>query len=132
MDNFVLFINIATKLNRAIHNQELLMSVESLEQIIEKSAAELERRPGRKNIAMLAMAFVLFLVPVYLFFNMESGVYQKSYAPVVVGWLMISVWISHVTTSALFVGRTIELQLSIETAKAILGLSKEKNNNAGQ
>jgi hypothetical protein len=102
------------------------MSVESLEQIIEKSEAELERRPGRKNIAMLAMAFVLFLLPVYIFFSMESGIYQKSYAPVVVGWLMISVWISHVTTSALFVGRTMELQLSIETAKAVLGLSKEK------
>jgi len=103
------------------------MSVESLEQIIEKSEAELEGRPGRKNIAMLAMAFVLFLVPVYLFFSMDSGIYKNSYAPVVVGWLMIAVWISHVTTSALFVGRTVELELSIETAKAILGLSKEKN-----
>jgi len=103
------------------------MSVESLEKIIEKSEAELEGRPGRKNIAMLSMAFVLFLVPVYIFFSMESGIYQKSYAPVVVGWLMVSVWISHVTTSALFTGRTVELELSIETAKAILGLSKERN-----
>ena len=102
------------------------MSVESLEKIIEKSEAELEGRPGRKNIAMLAMAFVLFLLPVYIFFSMESGIYQQSYAPVVVGWLMIAVWISHVTTSALFVGRTVELELSVETAKAILSLSKEK------
>jgi len=102
------------------------MSLESLEQIIKKSEAELEGRPGRKNIAMLAMAFVLFLLPVYLFFSMDTGIYQHSYAPVVVGWLMIAVWISHVTTSALFVGKTVELELSIETAKAILGLSKEK------
>lgn len=108
------------------------MSVESLEQIIEKSKAELDRRPGRKNLAMLSMAFVLFLVPVYVFFSLESGIYQKSYAPVVVGWLMISVWISHVTTSALFVGRTIELELSIETAKTILGLTKAKDSEGNE
>jgi len=81
---------------------------------------------------MLFMAIVLFLVPVYLFFSMENNIYQHSYAPVVVGWLMIAVWMSHVTTSALFAARTVELELSIETAKAMLGLSKEKDKEAGE
>lgn len=103
------------------------MSIEPLELVIEKSKAELERRPGRKNLAMLSMAIILFLVPLYIFFSQQAGVYQQSYAPIVVGWLMISVWISHVTTSALFVGRTIELELSIETSTAILDLKKESN-----
>lgn len=102
------------------------MSTESLEKIIENSKAELERRPARKNIAMIAMAIIIFLGPVFFFFNQQGNVYQTGYAPLFVGWLMICVWISHVTTSALFISRSTELNLSIETATAILELTKEK------
>lgn len=102
------------------------MSIESLERVIENSKIELERRPARKNIAMIAMALIIFLGPIFFFFNQEGNVYQTGYAPLFVGWLMICVWISHVTTNAFFISRTTELLLSIETAAAVLELSKNK------
>jgi hypothetical protein len=39
---------------------------------------------------------------------------------------MISVWIGHVSSSALLTARTTELALSLEMATAILELIKEK------
>lgn len=102
------------------------MSTEPLELVIENAKAELNRRPARKNLSMLLIALIVFLGPVLFFFSQQESVYKTAYAPLLVGWLMISVWISHVISHALFISRTTELALSIETATAILNLSNKK------
>lgn len=105
------------------------MNTEVLEMTIEKSREELERRPARKNVSMIAIALVLFFGAAFLFFSQEDNVYQTAYAPLLVGWLMISVWIGHVVSSAMFISRSVELELSIESARAILDLAKDRESN---
>jgi len=105
------------------------MSTESFELIIENAKAELERRPARKNIAMISIALILFFGVVFVFFSQPDNVYKTAYAPLLVGWLMICVWIGHVTSSAMFISRSVELELNIGSAKAILKLAKDKESN---
>ncbi len=105
------------------------MNTEAFEMTIEKSREELEKRPARKNITMIAIALILFFGAAFLFFNQPDSVYKTAYAPLLVGWLMICVWIGHVISSAMFISRSVELQLSIETASTILELAKEREND---
>jgi len=105
------------------------MSTEVFEYTVEKAKEELEKRPGRKNIAMISLALMLFFAPVFFFFSQENNVYQTAYAPLLVGWLMITVWIGHVVSSAMFISRSVELELSLEIANAILALTREKESN---
>lgn len=105
------------------------MNTEALEMTIAITKEELEKRPARKNIAMIAIALLLFLGPLVIFFTQPDNVYQTGFGPIVAGWLMICVLIGHITSSALFVGRTIELALALETAATILELAKEKESN---
>ena len=105
------------------------MNTEAFKLVIENTKAELDRRPARKNIAMITIALLVFFGPVFFFFSQQSNVYQSAYAPLLVGWLMISVWIGHVSSSALLTARTTELALALEMATAILELIKEKEGN---
>jgi len=106
------------------------MSVESLEQAIESTKKELERRPARKNIGTILITLIVFFIPVYLFFGQQDSVYQTGYAPLVVGWLMISVGIGHTLSTALFIGRTVELTLSLEIASNMLENTKQEKSDS--
>jgi len=105
------------------------MNRESLEMAIEDAKKSLEGRNVKKNLSWLLTTAVMFLVPIFYFYGQEESVYRTAYAPLVVGWLMITVWIGNVVSRTLVGGKTIELILAIETSTALLELVKERESS---
>lgn len=104
------------------------MNRESLEMAVEDAKRELSGRPIRKTFSWVFISIFLFAIPVFFFFSQQASVYRFAYAPLVVGWLMISIWIGNVIARNLIAGKTIELTLSVEMANAILELTKKEEN----
>jgi len=104
------------------------MNTENLEMAIEDAKTVLRSQGTKKGLSWLLTSVSLFVVPIVYFYNQDDSVYRTAYAPLVVGWLMISVWLGNVTARTVVGGRTAQLILSIETATTIVGLAKEKAN----
>jgi len=95
------------------------MSSEALKQAIEDGDKELSGRETKRNIAWFVIALMLFGTPLYLFLNAPDSVYQTSYAAIALIWFMTATVASNFIAGAMFAGRTVELQLQLEIAKAI-------------
>ncbi|ATX82142.1 hypothetical protein Ga0123462_1278 [Mariprofundus ferrinatatus] len=109
------------------------MGTESLENAIEETKSELDKREPRRLIAWAVITLVIFFVPIVLFYKLASGsVFETSYAPVVIVWLMVSLGVSNVIAAALFSARTVELRLAVETATAVLKLAKSGDATTGE
>jgi len=103
------------------------MSIETLEQAIEETQAQLDGRESRRLITWAVVTIVLFFIPIVLFFKLAAGTaYETSYAPIVLVWLMISMGMGNVIATALVAARTVELRLAVATASSVLSLVKDR------
>jgi len=109
------------------------MSIETLEQAIEETQAELDGRGARKMISWAVVTIILFFIPIVLFFQLFAGsAYETSYAPIVLVWLMISMGVGNVIATALAAPRTVELRLALATASSLLSMLKEDEKVSSQ
>ena len=104
------------------------MNTENLEMAIEDAKTELSGQGTKKGLSWVLTSVILFVVPIVYFYNQDDSVYRTAYAPLVVGWLMVSVWLGNVVARAVIGSKTTQLTLSIETATAIVELAKERAN----
>ncbi|ATX79474.1 hypothetical protein Ga0123461_1055 [Mariprofundus aestuarium] len=103
------------------------MSIETLEQAIEETQAQLDGRESRRLIAWAVVTIVLFFIPIVLFFKLAEGTpYETSYAPIVLVWLMVSMGVGNLIATALIAPRTVELKLAVATASSVLSLVKDR------